>query len=255
MPRRRHLLAVASLAATLTTLGVPSVPAADAGGAPSCPLPKFGPGSSYHPTIDPQKFSAHVTNQWFPLRVGTTWIYAGVQDGKKSTDIVTVSHRTRRIDGVETRVVRDRLLLANRLEERTDDYYSQDACGNVWYFGEDTAELDAHGNVTNTDGSFHAGVNGAQPGVFMQAHPTLDRKFRQEWYRGQAEDSFAALSRTASRTVPYGSFHGNVLRTREWSALEPGVIDNKYYVRGIGEVDEVTVKGPREFAHLIDVLH
>jgi hypothetical protein len=68
------------------------------------------------------------------------------------------------IDGVETRVVEDRLFLGGRLEERTSDYYTQDACGNVWYFGEDTAVLDRHGRVVDRSGSFHAGVAGTQPG-------------------------------------------------------------------------------------------
>jgi hypothetical protein len=68
-------------------------------------------------------------------------------------------------------VVEDRLFLSGKLEERTSDYYAQDRCGNVWYFGEDTAELDSHGRVIDTWGSFHAGIDGAQPGVLMQARP------------------------------------------------------------------------------------
>ena len=139
------------------------------------------------------------------------------------------------------------------LEERTSDYYAQDRCGNVWYFGEDTAELDRHGRVIDTEGSFHAGVDGAQPGVYMQAHPQLGRKFRQEWYRGQAEDVFYAVDLSTPVRVPFRTFH-HALRTAETTALEPGVLDNKYYVRGIGEVVEVTVQGPTEKLVLVDIL-
>src|SRR5262249_40408904 len=151
------------------------------------------------------------------------------------------------------RIVEDRLYLNNVLHERTSDYYAQDRCGNVWYFGEDTAELDAHGRVVSTEGSFHAGVRGAQPGVFMQAHPQLGRKFRQEWFAGQAEDVFWAVDRNAKVTVPYGTFR-HALRTLETTALEPGVLDTKYYVRGIGQVAELSLKGPREQLRLVEII-
>jgi len=144
-----------------------------------CPLPVFGPGKSYHPKINRKSFTAEVTNPWFPLVVGRTMIYIGVKDGKQALNVVVITPHTKVIDGVRTRVIEDRLYLAGALEERTRDYYAQDGCRNVWYFGEDTATLDANGKVTSTEGSFHAGVKGAQPGVFMQAHPRIGREFRQ----------------------------------------------------------------------------
>lgn len=219
----------------------------------SCHLPKFGPGSAYHPHINPANFSPNVTNPYFPLPPGTTFVYAGIKDGKRALDIFVPTSRTRVIDGVTTRVVEDRGYLNNRLEERTSDYYAQDRCGNVWYFGEDTAELDRHGHVISTEGSFHAGVDGAEPGVFMQAHPQLRRKFRQEWYQGHAEDQFSVIDRSTHVTVPYGSFD-HALRTRETTVLEPAVVDNKYYVQGIGEVAELSVKGPREAFRLVEII-
>ena len=224
-----------------------------ASAAPSCVLPTFGPGVAYKPLIDPSTFTPNVDNPWFPLKVGTTLVYSGVKDGKQAVDLFAATAKTRIIDGVETRVVEDRLLLDGRLEERTSDYYAQDACGNVWYFGEDTAVLDRNGRVVDTSGSFHAGEAGAQPGVFMQAQPELRRTFRQEWLKGQAEDTFTAVDLSTSVVVPYGAFD-HALRTAERTALEPGVLDNKYYVQGIGEVVEKSVKGPREELRLIDVI-
>ena len=150
-------------------------------------------------------------------------------------------------------MVEDRLYLNNVLAERTSDYYAQDRCGNVWYFGEDTAELDRHGQVISTEGTWHAGVDGAQPGVFMQAHPQVGRRFRQEWSQGQAEDTFKLIDRSTAVTVPYGSFRHS-LRTEETNALEPNVVDNKYYVKGIGEVAELSVKGPREALELVEII-
>lgn len=219
----------------------------------ACPLPVFGPGATYHPTFDAPSFSPDVTNPYLPLVVGRTLVYSGIKDGKKALNIVVATPRTRMIDGVRTRVVEDRLYLDNVLEERTSDYYAQDSCGNVWYFGEDTATLDAQGHVVDTSGSFHAGISGAQPGVFMQADPTLGRRFRQEWLKGQAEDTFKAIDLDAHGTVPYGSFQ-HALRTSEVTALEPAVVDNKVYVKGIGEVIEQAVRGPLEILKLVEII-
>jgi hypothetical protein len=238
--------------AALVAVAVWVVPSA-AGAGSSCPLPEFGPGRAYHPQIEPANFSPNVTNRLFPLPPGKTLVYTGTEDGKKALDLVAPTSRTKKIDGVTTRVVEDRVYLNNVLAERTSDYYAQDRCGNVWYFGEDTAELDRHGKVVSTEGTWHAGVDGAQPGVVMQAHPQLGRKFRQEWYQGQAEDVFKVIDRSAAVTVPYGSFR-HALRTAETNALEPDVLDNKYYVRGIGEVVEVAVKGPREVLRLVEII-
>jgi hypothetical protein len=249
--RIRLLTALASAGLAALATSAPAVAAADTG---SCPLPDFGPGSSYRPVVNDDTFTADVDNPWFPLEAGTTFVYTGSKDGKPAVDRFQVSAATRTIDGVRTRVVDDRLYLDGALEERTSDYYAQDSCGNVWYFGEDTATLDANGKVTSTDGSFHAGVDGAQPGVFMQAEPQIGRWFRQEWYAGQAEDRFRAADLSAQVSVPYGTY-SSALRTEERTALEPGVVDAKYYARGIGEVEEVTVKGPMEKLVLVDVEH
>ena len=199
-------------------------------------------------------FSAHVTNPWFPLAPGTQYVYTGVKDGKASRDVVTVTHRTRTIDGAPCVDVEDRLYLAGRLEERTTDWYSQDAAGNVWYFGERTAELDRNGHVTSTSGTWTAGVHGGKPGVFMPAHPRVGAAYQQEFSKGSAEDRFKILSLSAHITIPGGSSRHAML-TKETTPLEPGTIDHKTYVRGIGTVLEVTVKGGNERFVLISVLH
>jgi hypothetical protein len=195
-------------------------------------------------------FSPNVTNTWFPLRPGSVYHYRGVKDGQPSREVMTVTHRTRMIDGARCVAVSDLLYLRGRLGERTTDYYTQDAKGNVWYFGEKTAELDAHGHVTSTSGSWMAGVHGAKPGIFMFAHPRPGLSARQEYLKGEAEDHFAVVSMRRTAVVPSGTFRGAML-TKEWTPLEPGVIDHKYYVRGIGTVLEQTVKGGNERNELV----
>ena len=212
-----------------------------------------GCGSTTHQTATQPKYSgfaANVTNPWFPLRPGSVYAYRGVKDGEPSREVMTVTHATKTIQGAECVVVRDLLYLRGKLEERTEDWYTQDPKGNVWYFGERTAELDEHGHVKNTSGSWQAGVHGAVPGVFMFAHPSVSRSARQEYLEGEAEDHFRVLRIGVPVKVPYRLF-GSTLLTKEWTPLEPGVIDHKFYARGIGTVLEVTAKGPLERNELV----
>jgi hypothetical protein len=195
-------------------------------------------------------FSANVTNPWFPLRPGSVYRYRGVKDGEPSREVMTVTNRTKTIDGARCVVVSDLLYIRGKLEERTEDYYTQDAKGNVWYFGEKTAELDENGNVKTTSGSWMAGVQGAKPGIFMFAHPRAGDSARQEYLKGEAEDHFQVVAIGVTAAVPFRTFRG-VMLTKEWTPLEPGVLDHKYYARGIGTVLEQTVKGGNERNELV----
>jgi hypothetical protein len=242
MSRLRHtILAAAALPLALAACG-------SSGKQPSTSAPS--PNAA---KIDPANFVARVDNPWFPLVPGTTYRYRGTKDGKPAIDVVTVTHRTKAIEGVRTVAVSDKLYLGGRLAEPTTDWYTQDRLGNVWYFGEDTAELNAKGKVVSREGSWQAGVDGAQPGIFMPAHPRIGQTFRQEYYKGHAEDHFTIVSLSAPVRVPWGSSR-NAMRTTERTPLEPKVLDSKYYVRGIGTVQELQLKGPgHERSDLVSV--
>lgn len=197
-------------------------------------------------------FSPKIDNPWLPMKPGTTLVYRGRADGERVRDVVRVTHRTRMIDGARTRVVRDRVFTAGRLSERTRDYYAQDRRGNVWYFGEDTAELDRRGRVVTREGTWHAGVDGARAGLFMPAHPKVGERHRQETLRGHAEDRYEITDLHARVRTPYRRFR-HALRTREWTRLEPGVVEAKFYVRGIGSVAERGVRRVHERLSLVAV--
>lgn len=198
------------------------------------------------------RLGPRVDNPWFPLVPGTTLVYRGVKDGKAGRDVVEVLRRIVVVDGVRCRAVRDRLYLGGRLAERTTDWYAQDRNGTVWYYGEATAELDRSGKVTNTEGSWRSGVDGARAGIFVPAKPAVGQSFRQEYRKGQAEDHFQVLSLDASVTVPYTSSK-HALLTKEWTPLEPRVLDHKLYVRGVGLVREETIRGGSERFVLVSV--
>jgi hypothetical protein len=228
--RIRTLLIVGALAATLGAAAVAR-------------------GSETALRLDPARFSAQVDNPWFPLKPGTRYVYTGIKDGQPSRDVVFVTHQTRTIDGVPCVAVQDRLWVRGRLHERTTDWYSQDRQGNVWYFGEKTAEFDRSGKVTSTEGTWLAGVDGALAGIYMPANPRVGQSGRQEYYKGHAEDHFRVAALLS--TVTSGA--KNALLTEETTPLEPGTLDNKLYVRGIGTVVELTVKGGSERNQLVSV--
>jgi hypothetical protein len=189
--------------------------------------------------LDPARFTTKIDNEWFPLVPGTTYVYTGIEGGAKARDVVSVTRATTILAGVRCRAVSDRLFRRGRLAERTTDWYAQDSSGTVWYFGEATAELDRKGRVTSTEGSWKAGVDGAKPGILMLAYPVVGRSYRQEFYKGQAEDYARVIAVLRS---PLGGGAQTVL-TEEWTPLEPDVLDHKLYARGIGNVVERTAKG------------
>jgi hypothetical protein len=202
--------------------------------------------------IDPANFVDKVDNTYFPLMPGTTYVYEGETDEgvERVEDFVT--HETWIVLGVTCIVVRDRVSVDGELVEETFDWYAQDKDGNVWYFGEDSKEYEG-GEVVSTKGSWEAGVDGAQPGIIMQANPQIGDSYRQEYYKGEAEDMAEVISLTESASVPYGSFD-NLLMTKDWTPLEPGIAEHKYYASGIGLVLEETVEGGTGRIELIEMI-
>jgi hypothetical protein len=213
-------------------------------------LRSSGNGSPGAGGIDPSNFVRHVTNPYYPLPPGRLLVYRGVRDGQVQIDRVFVTHRTRTIAGVTATVVRDVAKHGSTLLEDTTDYYAQDKQGNVWYLGERTTAYD-NGHA-NTEGSWMTGVHGAVPGIIMEANPEPPDAYRQEFWRGQAEDMAWVLHRGKTLQVPIGRL-SHVLLTMEWTRLEPKVIDMKWYGRGLGIIRELSASGPLETSQLIRV--
>jgi hypothetical protein len=219
----------------------------------ACPAPHAATAAAKPPALPgPGSFAGRIDNPWFPLTPGTVLVYEGEEDGEPVRDVLKVTHRTKTIEGVRATVIDDRVYLRGRLEERTTDWYAQDKAGNVWYLGEDTATLDANGKVDSTDGTWRAGVDGGRAGIFMPAHPRAGQAGLQEYSKGEAEDAFEILHLAVGVRTPAVSSHHAML-VRETTRLEPGVVDHKIYVRGVGTVLEETVKGGDERLALVSV--
>ena len=193
--------------------------------------------------LDPGDFTAGSHNPYFPLEPRGQWIYQETDEtGASVRVVVTVTTETRKIaNGVVARVVRDTVTEDDQLVEDTFDWYAQDDEGNVWYLGEETAEFE-NGDLTTREGSFEAGVDGAQPGIIMPAEPEVGISYRQEYYKGEAEDNGAVLALEQQADVARGHFD-DVLLTADTITIEPAVLEYKLYAPDVGLVLAMGISG------------
>lgn len=211
---------------------------------------RLGESEPYAVEIDPADFVDVIDNPFMPLTPGTTRTYEAETEDGTETIVVTVLDETKEILGVECTVVRDTVSIDGELVEDTLDWFAQDVDGNVWYFGEIALNYE-DGDISDVDGSWISGNDGAQPGIVMHAVPAVGMLYRQEFYLGEAEDYGEVLALGESVSVPFGNFDGCV-KTFDGSPMEPDALENKYYAPGVGVVLEVdTESGER--VELIDV--
>jgi hypothetical protein len=189
------------------------------------------------PTLPrPRDFVKVVDNPYLPFVPGTRWVYQGHGEEAGERNVVTVLHRTKVIEGITATVVHDVVKEGGKVTEDTHDWYAQDRLGNVWYLGELSREF--HGDQVDTSGSWRAGVGGGQAGIVMPADPVLNRSYAQEFEPGDAEDQAKVIDLDGQVGVPFGHFD-HVRVTSESSALEPRVIELKYYAKGVGVTTEI----------------
>lgn len=201
-----------------------------------CELLGRGP---YDPEVEPKDFLtpaeiAANPNPYFPLVPGTRWVYQTADEIIE----VNVTSEVKEILGVPCVVVTDVVKAGGVLIEDTIDWYTQDEDGNVWYFGEIVQNFE-DGELVSLDGSWKAGVDGAKPGIVMNAVPDVDDAYRQEFALGNAEDLAEVLSVTGTESVPAASCDGDCVVTTEYTPIEPGAVAHKYYAQGVGMILEI----------------
>jgi hypothetical protein len=230
---------VATLALLLTALSIAACGEKANSGGDGGNLPQ----GSEPVDLAPAAFSTVIDNPYWPMTPGSHWVYREIAgDGAVQRVDVKITGKTKRIaNGVEARVVSDVVTQNGEPVEVTDDWYAQDSAGNIWYLGEDTAEYE-NGKVVSTEGSWEAGVDGAQPGIAMPADPQVGMTYRQEYYAGVAEDEAKVLSLDEQVGVPFRHFT-DVVMTKDLNPLEPRLLEHKFYAPGVGPVLTLDVSG------------
>jgi hypothetical protein len=206
-----------------------------------------------NPSFDAASFVVGVDNPYFPLPPGTVSHYRSETPDGIETNGVAVTRDSKQILGVNVTVVHDQVFLDGELAEDTFDWFAQDTEGNVWYFGEDSKEIE-DGQVVSTEGSWEAGVGDNEPGIIMLAHPKVGLAYHQEFAPDVAEDMARVLSLKASPEVPYGSFD-NCVGIMEWTPLEPGFQEHKSYCAGVGQVLGDQPRGGHIRSELVSISH
>ena len=225
-------------AAAALLLGAAALPTT----ATAAPCPIDLPQGSQPVTLDPVDFVPRIDNPYWPMAPGTRWVYRETdRAGDRQRVTVTVTARTKDVLGIAAAVVHDKVTERGELIENTFDWYAQDDCGNVWYLGENTKEFE-DGELVSTEGSWEAGVDGAQAGVIVPADPVDDMTYRQEYYAGEAEDLGEVLGTEEQAQVPAGHFT-DALLTKDFTPLQPRVLEYKLYAPGVGPVLVLGVSG------------
>jgi hypothetical protein len=203
--------------------------------------------------LDPAKFSADITHPYWPMKPGTRWIYRNVEEGEPPQDLVIVATSTTKklANGITARVVRDTARSEGEIIEDTLDWYAQDAEGNVWYMGEQTAEFE-NGKVVSRAGSWEAGKDGAMPGIILPAQPRVGLKYRQEYKKGEAEDNGEILATNHLVEVKAGQYKGSLV-TMDTTPLEPDVVEHKFYAAGVGPLLALDISGGASREELVKI--
>jgi hypothetical protein len=210
------------------------------------------PQGSEPANLDPANFQDTIDHPYWPMQPGMAWVYSERDlEGSRQRVVVTVTEQTKEISGIRARVVHDVVTKDGAVVEDTYDWYAQDKDGNLWYLGEDTKEYE-DGKVASTAGSWQAGVDGAEPGLILPAKPSVGMSYRQEYYKGEAEDSAEVLSLDEWTEVPAGAYK-HLLMTKEFTPLEPDVLEHKFYAQGVGPVLALTVGGGTEREELVEL--
>lgn len=196
--------------------------------------------------VDPDAIGDTVAeNPYLSLIAGKTWLIVAGEE-QDETVVEYVTEDTRRIGGVECRVVKavefdteeEDGEVEYELTELTDDWYAQHVNGDVWYCGE-LARNYEDGELADLEGSFEAFEEGAKPGILLLANPQIGDAHRQEWFLGEAEDTAEVLDTAGIPPLEVEGFEcapGGCLVQKELNPDDPGVTENKYFLAGTGFV-------------------
>src|SRR5437870_8574530 len=187
--------------------------------------------------LEPNELVSVGRNPYFILEPGYTLVLEG--EGAQLT--ITVLNETKKVDGVETRVVEERETKGGKLTEVARNYFAiSKRTNDVFYFGEDV-DMYKVGKVVNHDGSWLSGVNGSKFGLMMPGRVLLHAKYYQELAPKIAMDRATIVSVTETVKTPAGEFK-NCVKVEETSPLARFTTEYKYYAPGVGMVSDGEMK-------------
>ena len=185
-------------------------------------------------TVGKGDLSSKGKSDYFVLTPGFVSVFEGKEEGKKTVLTITVTDRTKIVDGVETRVVEERETVDGEVVEISQNYFAiSKTSGDVFYFGEDSVTY-KNGKEANHEGSWLAGVAGARFGLAMPGEPKMGAAYYQEIAPKVAMDRARIVSLTERVKTPAGEFE-NCVKTEETTPLEKGR-EYKLYAKGVGLV-------------------
>jgi len=176
-------------------------------------------------------FATTGKNRFFVLEPG----YRLVLQGRKEKVTITVLNETKRVGGVQTRVVEEREEVNGRLKEVSRNFFA--ICkehGDVFYFGEEV-DIYEDGKVVRHEGAWRADEKDSRAGLMMPGTPLLGARYYQE-ISPSAMDRAEIIANDLTLTTPAGTFK-NCLKVEETSALEDET-EHKVYAPGIGLIQD-----------------
>jgi hypothetical protein len=199
------------------------------------------PARSDFESFDPAAFTDATTidNRWFPLVPGTEYLFEGstFEDGELSRHWLefTVTDLVKNIGGVPAVVAWILDYSDGELVEKEIAFYAQDKDGNVWYLGEHPEEYE-DGKFVFAPTWIH-GVAEARAGIMMTADPQPGTpSYSQGWGPAVDFSDRGEVSEVLEELCTVVECYRGVAVVREFTEVEPGASQLKYYAPGVGNI-------------------
>jgi len=211
------------------------------------------PTAQYNPRLEATDFTTAITNKYFSVKAGQKITYESETSKGHETVTITIPGTTKKIAGFDTLVYHDQVFLNGVPVEDTHDYLAQQkSTGDVWYFGEEVDNYE-NGKIKDHHGTFLHGTDGAKAGIWMKANQKVGDSYRQEYYKGKAEDMLDVIAVNQTVKTKRGTYTGCV-KLYAWTPIE----DDKEYKYNCPDVHiEVLVQDLSEHKNveLVSITH
>jgi len=186
-----------------------------------------------------------IINQYWPMIPGTSFVYAAETEDGCEVNMVTITTGYKDNFGIPYHTIKalevedlewfteecnDDFEGEYDLMEETTDRYAQDNDGNIWYLGETPEAYDDEEDCVTEEGAWEAGDDEAEAGIVILGNPIEGLSYQQEYLEDEAEDMGKVLELGVTVELEYlESTFVDCLKTKEWTPLERGEIEHKFY--------------------------